>query len=470
MFDYPVKFNNPVMGSIIYENRFFILLIFCSSAWSSCTKNLNERTSRKKPEVVLRDVIDLGSGQAQRIKILQLHADTVYLLTSNITREEGEQLIVDPGTLIKSNPGIGIYINKSAIVVANGTEQLPIIFTSNLPAGSANNYWQGITISGKSFNNTGSSSGDPADASGSLRYVRIEFAGLSLIDVGAGTTIENVQTSYSNLSPAFLISGGNVNGKYLVSYACGAPADFYIGNGYSGKLQYLLAYRYPFFGSAGSKPSGAIAGLYIENNETNPVAAGPATFPFISNLTVIGPAGRSGMPTVYKDSSNGFLAAALVTNRNASFRIRNSIFMGYPVGGWQIGDSLSARKVHYLESEFTSSIVYCADSNRTFYIRKNIYRRYDTRDFKEYMLEDRFHNRLFYSINSFGLNNVFGYDALGPVPADGSVLLKGADFSGDNYGQGFFDKVEFVGAVGRDNWLRGWTNFNPLKTNYNIPE
>ncbi|MCP2835002.1 hypothetical protein NK896_24040, partial [Salmonella enterica subsp. enterica serovar Typhimurium] len=87
------------------------------------------------------------------------------------------------------------------------------------------------------------------------------------------------------------------------------------------------------------------AGLYIENNETNPVAAGPATFPFISNLTVIGPAGRSGMPTVYKDSSNGFLAAALVTNRNASFRIRNSIFMGYPVGGWQIGDSLSARKV-----------------------------------------------------------------------------------------------------------------------------
>ena len=69
---------------------------------------------------------------------------------------------------------------------------------------------------------------DDADNSGTLSYVRIEFAGypfqkdkeingLTLGSVGSGTEIDHVQVSYSN-DDSFEWFGGTVNCKYLVAY------------------------------------------------------------------------------------------------------------------------------------------------------------------------------------------------------------------------------------------------------------
>ncbi|MBC7848615.1 MAG: hypothetical protein H7Y31_02710 [Chitinophagaceae bacterium] len=424
-----------------------------------------EKTFRVKPEKILTDVSIAGT----RFKTLQLFADTVYLLTSPIAREDGEQLIIEPGTVIKSNPGIGISINQGATITANGTIDRPIVFTSNLPPGEANNYWQGITINGKSINNNGNPNGIADDVSGSLQYIRIEFGGLRLNSVGSGTVLNHIQTSYSNYSAGFEFNGGTVDGKYLVSIACGTFSDFYFGNGYTGRLQYLLGYRFPFFGSATGRVTNAISGVYIENNNANP-SAQPSTNPLMSNVTMIGPAPMNGTAAAYKDSSNRFYSAALVINHNAGFKIRNTALLGYPVGAWQIADSLSARKVHYLESEFTHSMVHCIDTLRSFYIRRGVYRIYDYIDFRSYMLEPRFNNVMAYSTRGFGFQDEGTFNETAALPHETSVLLKDGNFLGSDFGHPFFDKVEFRGAFGKENWLRGWTNFSPLKSRYNLPE
>ncbi len=51
------------------------------------------------------------------------------------------------------------------------------------------------------------------------------------------------------------------------------------------------------------------------------------------------------------------------------------------------------------------------------------------------------------------------------MPAVGSPLLNAASFSGIT--SSWFDKVSFIGAFSAtDNWLSGWTNFDPQNTDY----
>ena len=65
-------------------------------------------------------------------------------------------------------------------------------------------------------------------------------------------------------------------------------------------------------------------------------------------------------------------------------------------------------------------------------------------------------------------NNVLaGMDIVGSpfMPTEGSPLLNKASFEGKN--SAWFDKVSFVGAFNAsDNWLSGWTNFDPQNTTY----
>ena len=95
---------------------------------------------------------------------------------------------------------------------------------------------------------------DNADNSGTLRYVRIEFAGydvsggagqelnsLSLYAVGSGTTLEYVQ-SLAGLDDSFEWWGGAVDGRYLVSYESGDD-HFDWTEGYRGRNQFLIAFQ-----------------------------------------------------------------------------------------------------------------------------------------------------------------------------------------------------------------------------------
>src|SRR5678816_2020587 len=86
---------------------------------------------------------------------------------------------------------------------------------------------------------------NPADNSGILRYVSIEYAGYAFLPdkeingltfggVGSQTVIDNVQVSYAN-DDSFEWFGGTVNCTHLISFRT-LDDDFDTDNGFSGKV------------------------------------------------------------------------------------------------------------------------------------------------------------------------------------------------------------------------------------------
>jgi hypothetical protein len=475
----------------------FCLLVF--TGLPGCKKTEYIKASVVKPEVELIASVNVNTGTGsgsitERIKVVHLRSDTVYILPeAGFTREAGEQLIIDEGVVIKATiagggAGAGtngkIIIKPGATITAKGTATNPIIFTSNKKAGLQGKNWAGIIVQGKSFNNANGTSGIADDFSGVLQYVRIEFAPLILDAVGNKTVVENVMVSYTKQETydryqnAFNIYGGTFNARNIISYACSGPSDFLITNGYTGSLQNVIGCRHPFFGEPGfgADNDNSLSGIFIQNNVGGNVNAQPNTNPLISNMTIIGPDSKNGTPADYADTATR--GAALVTTNSACFQIRNSVFLGYPAGGWFLNDSVVAKRVEDSIAQFNYSFIQTNTPHRLFYLSPDIYnsyvRFYNSGEFKSYMLGPRFINKSVENAADFMFTNINDFD-FGPglLPLAGSPLLSGASFKGSDYfsTNTYFDKqITWIGALGKDNWLQGWTNFNPLKTNYNFPE
>nr|WP_297787158.1 multidrug transporter [uncultured Allomuricauda sp.] len=175
---------------------------------------------------------------------LLLDADTEYIVTGPVLIADGATMTVPAGMTIKAEPvGVNAYIaiQQGARIVANGTASNPIVFTSNAANPSSGN-WGGIVLCGRApINSTADGSEDtattevgglsfggntPGDDSGSLQYVRIEYAGgaidgnaelngLSVYGVGTGTTIDYVQV-YEGSDDGFEFFGGTVEASHLV--------------------------------------------------------------------------------------------------------------------------------------------------------------------------------------------------------------------------------------------------------------
>ncbi|MDN3656781.1 hypothetical protein QWZ08_14135 [Ferruginibacter paludis] len=444
--------------------------------FSSCQKE-SVFKSYAKPEVI----IAIGDARLSRDTI-HLVKDTVYILAASISRNRGQKLIVDAGTLVKVNDGIGITINQGARIEAAGTATEPIVFTSSAAKGAPGNIgennqnehsWLGIAISGNYPQLIDSS----VTGTGVLKYVRIEFAGRSsnlsnfqqlpsllLQNVGRGTIVENIEASYSANQHSFKIYGGNVDASNLVSYACGG-SDFVLGEGYSGRMQNLLAYRHPYFSPrAGSNTT--LAGLIL---------AGENTFTIVSNLTVLGPDLQNGTNLKYFDTTragsfgnvDGSKVAAVVVEAGR-FRIRNSVLLGFPRSAVYINAKLTARSLEDGSSDFRYCVYHSNDTTHTFYLTPNIYKQYTSQDLKDLLLRSDYAGQQFLSSSQFNFADPFGYDYNpNPSPSSSSPLLSGANFDDPYFDNAFIKKVTYRGAIGADNWLQGWTNFIPLQTNYN---
>lgn len=435
-----------------------------------CKKAEDVEVTAPKPEKAIESFFGT-SIDVNRPKIIHLYKDTVYTMSQFLTRRADEQLVIDEGTVIKVNPGQQAYITiePGGTIIANGTAANPIVFTSSSYIGTQNTNWGGIIIQGKSNDNASTPNGDPTDFSGSLNHVRIEFGSLTLAGVGSGTILENIMVSYANATSssksAFEIDGGTFNARNLVSYACNGPADFYITRGYTGKMQNLLAYRHPFFGVTAGNPPNALAGVFIENNPYDTLAT-PNTNPVISNLTVLGPNGQNGSASAYADTN--VRSAALVTTTNALFHIRNSLFLGFPLSAWHLDDMRTAQSIQYGPAEASYSIFQSNDSARIFYLKPDAYPPYTSQVFRDFMMNASRNNQIYTNAGDFMFKGPFNYDNPDPSPLNASPVLQGADFSGPDFNDAFFNKVAYKGALGTENWLQGWTNFTPLKTNYNI--
>ena len=184
-----------------------------------------------------------------------------------------------------------MIIDKDSQIIADGTEDEPIIFTSKIAydgGAEAPGQWGGLTIIGNAADvgvasgqeqvgpyecNTAYEPGnsDAADNSGILRYVEIlnsgitmeqdkEINGLSLVGVGSGTTIENVTVKRSD-DDCIEIWGGTVDLSDCYVEYC-TDDQFDIDDGYSGTVTNLTIWQHTD-GNAGMEMSGSTAATFV---------------------------------------------------------------------------------------------------------------------------------------------------------------------------------------------------------------
>ena len=300
-------------------------------------------------------------------------SDSIYVLRGMVYIPEDHTLTIQPGTIIKgagperdpnTDPNAlkragALIIERRAQLFAKGTITKPIVFTSIKPAGQRNyGDWGGLVLIGKSpvnrpkallypngIRGNVEAYGEPFDNSGTLQYVRIEYAGavqpgsleqtvpnpklsgLTMIGVGAKTTIDHVQVSYSG-SHAFSWFGGSANVKNLFAYRT-TNDDWTADWGFVGNVQFGVSLRDP----AVADPSGS-NGFEVENYDPTDKTTVPPVVPFnelpkatpvfanISNFAFSGPPTATSMAGAYQ--------SGMFLRRSSAIAIYNSLFYGYP--------------------------------------------------------------------------------------------------------------------------------------------
>ena len=284
--------------------------------------------------------------------------DKVYLIKGLVYVDTLVTLTIEPGTVILGDHRTVIstlVVSRGGQLIANGTACNPIVFTSSRPAGQRlRGDWGGIALLGRATSNRGLNNPiegiadagdgkslfggtDDDDNSGSLRYVRIEFAGYTLLadqelnsltmgGVGRGTTIDYVQCSFGN-DDAFEWFGGTVNCSHLVAYKT-TDDDLDVDQGYSGTVQFALAIKDPARSDISQSE-----GFETDNgNPSNFFTVTPRTSGKFYNVTVIGGfrcTGNNG--PIVEPSSDRFKLGARF-RRGSQLEVYNSILMNNYVG------------------------------------------------------------------------------------------------------------------------------------------
>jgi hypothetical protein len=425
-----------------------------------------------------------------------------YLLKGWVYIADGAQLTIEPGTVIKGDKDTkaALIAERGGKLIAKGTASSPIVFTSEQSKGNRKpGDWGGIILCGKARHNateaqieggprTKHGGNDDTDNSGVLSYVRIEFAGypfekdkeingLTFGSVGSGTQIDHVQVSFSN-DDSFEWFGGSVNCRYLIAYN-GWDDDFDTDNGFSGKVQFALSMRNSRIADA-SQSNG-----FESDNNASGSSATPFTQAVFSNVTFIGPKvtdasfqntndyinGGSYNPN--NGSSLGKFQAGMHLRRNTHLSCFNSVVAGWPIGviiDNQRGDAQGNAQNGSLNLKYVK-VAGCdiagSDFNK---IYKDVLVSGFDADGKAILDETQksFSSTWFASQEGNEVASDYSgwFDSTNYMPASGSPLASGADFSNSLLSSGF-EKVSYFGAFDAGNdWTKGWANFDPENTDY----
>ncbi|RPH32445.1 MAG: Ig domain-containing protein [Bacteroidales bacterium] len=428
--------------------------------------------------------------QAGNEKIIQgeikntrnLVADSTYLLKGFVYVVDGATLNIAAGTIIKGDKATmgSLIVEKGGKINAIGTSTSPIVFTSNQPTGGRTyGDWGGLVICGKAaINQTGGTSqveGGPrstygggtspnnADNSGTLKYVRIEFAGypfqpdkeingLTLAGVGSGTTIDYIQVSYCG-DDSYEWFGGTVNCKHLIAFR-GIDDEFDTDNGYSGKLQFLLGLRdYRKADASGSNG-------FESDNDAGGTGNLPITSPIFSNVTLIGP-----LDTTTKSSHSSDFKRAMHLRRNTKLSVFNSVFAGWPAGLYLDGSNTWAN-AQSGDLQIKNTILVGMVSNYGVPSGGS----FTTTDVQTWFTDAARSNSTMVGPKAAKIFGAFltSNEATAPVvlPLTGSALLSGASFTDSKLSDSFFTSTAFRGAFGTEDWTSGWVNWNPQQAAY----
>ncbi|MEO4005696.1 MULTISPECIES: hypothetical protein [unclassified Flavobacterium] len=255
--------------------------------------------------------------------------DKVWEIEGVVRVKNGAVLTIQPGTFIKAKPlatGIAtgvLVITKSGQIDAKGTVEAPIIFTSynlldgNAATGATPGDFGGVVILGDDEVNNGLNTnvieglGDQPNVgdfyyggtnlnhnAGTLRYIRIEFAGrildavngveingLTFGGVGAATKVDHIQVSYGR-DDSYEFFGGKVSATHLVSFAADDD-NFDFDLGYTGSITKAIAIADKNSTHSTSSGNPDSNGIELDNNASG-TATTIITKPVISQMSIVG--------------------------------------------------------------------------------------------------------------------------------------------------------------------------------------
>jgi hypothetical protein len=484
--------------------------------------------SKNYPSAIANYMLTVGDPVVTLQGILTtqtLVADQLYLIKGQTFIPTGVTLTIPAGTVIKGDKAskAALIVQPGGKLVANGTAENPVVFTSAQATGERDRGdWGGIIMLGdawvnqsalpaiegitpsQTYGNITSPTTNAEQNAGTLTYVRIEYAGIELTPnnetnsltmgaVGSGTTIDHIQVSFGG-DDGYEWFGGTVNAKYLVSLSTWDD-DFDTDFGYGGNVQFGLVVRNPFF--ADQSGSNSFESDNQPNANDTPSGSAGYTRPVFSNITVLGPR-ETNSRTISANYAN-----AIHIRRRTSISIFNSFFSGFRLG-LRVDDDATyanltsgAGKLAYnvlsvsgtagtgssataSDGLFVTGIKFTAANDGT--IDAALPSGGNATPIADYWTAN----------NNVWFNNVTATTVLGDVgitptlylagqnsgnyPSDPNFALvpgvagpnnlnTGANFTDAKLsGNTFFTSTTYKGAFDGTDWTDGWTEFQPLNT------
>lgn len=380
-------------------------------------------------------------------------------------------LTIEKGTIITGDAA-SLVITRGAKIVAEGTPEQPIVFTSyQTPGNRTAGDWGGLLILGKATINdpAGERVGeggidatlglyggtDDQDSSGVLRYVRIEYAGIAYIPnsetngltmggVGSKTVIDHVQVSHGG-DDSFEWFGGTVNTSHLVANG-GLDDDFDTDYGFRGNNQFLVALRDSNIADV-SKSNG----MESDNDGAGSTNI-PTTNATFSNLTSIGP------KILASTVVNSNYGRALHLRRGTSQNVYNSAFIGWPTGlkieGQATFDNVTNGGLEFKNNIIAGSDVALLDSSGGVFGMAAWFAAGS--------------NTGLTNSSDAMLSDAFNYTNPNFLLMAGSPLSTGADFSASNLQS--LETTTYRGAFdAKNDWTDCWTEWNAQNADYSVP-
>lgn len=394
-------------------------------------------------------------------------ADCTYVLRAGVFVGGADQLPVDDdrvtltieaGTRIvgeASSVGM-LVINRGGRIMAEGTESDPIVMTSSRAAGErARGDWGGLIINGNATINcdrtgfqaddfcegvgeggTGAYGGETdGDDSGTLTYVRVEYAGalisadnelngIALQGVGSGTTIDYVQV-HKPADDGVELFGGTANIKHVVVTEAGDDLLDWT-DGWTGLGQFIVLQS--------SADAAGDQGIEADNNDDNNDFS-PRSDPTLSNMTIIG------------SPDNEINDIGILLREGTVGSIWNTQVVGFNSACLDIDNNVT----------FTQGIT-----------NGGISLQHVILDCDTIVAPDKGEPATPGAILSWfesGTGNVAKQGASDLDPDANAANLTAPQFDttitgGTIPADSFFDETSVIGAVGSDDWTTGWTSYS----------
>jgi hypothetical protein len=423
-------------------------LVLMSCAGDIENKDRDSRSTASTDMVECDNNVCILSGDI--VEDYYMTSENIYLLRGGVFIGDDVNptvLTIEPGTTIygESNSDGMLVIRRNAKIIAQGTVDKPIVFTSSKEEGFRNRGdWGGVIINGnapvnscgvdfdgdvcEAFGEGGAGfygGNNPDDDSGILEYVRVEFAGtllspdnelngIAFQGVGSGTRLNYIHV-HMNADDGVEFFGGTANIKHLVVTGVGDDALDWT-DGWQGSGQYVILQQHLDAGDNG---------IEADNNGENNMAT-PMSNPTLSNMTIIGSGGASSdLGILLREGTGAFIANTLVYGwGDASLDVDGD-------ATWANADDGDLAMVGTL-----------VDSDTNFKLD----------DGEPQLVEDWFYADNSNEEGGFALTDAQNQTEPNFLPVD---IIDGAVTMEDP----FFEEVSFIGAMGDIDWTLDWTAY-----------